>query len=241
MTYFANFIKNGDPNSQPATSKHWPAYATDKAYLRISADLLEPSQATLATNHTQIRDQLHQVWTLDDERHNGGCRSYQSGAYNPGLHTSGAQPALDTCFAELSKSNEYRYLGEHFLIEYEHCLKLLDSDKFHSLLTTVCLDAIAIRRLIIEHTTCCRNDSRRITSTLCSFEAFNTEYDAHNLTSLMRLVNERYPPEKEHAPARLFELVQVLRWAVAGLCVTCVASLAVWAGLRARRGIVEAA
>jgi len=31
----------------------------------------------------------------------------------------------------------------------------------------------------------------------------------------------------------------VVRWAVAGLCVTCVGSVAVWAGLRARRGIVE--
>ncbi len=123
MTYFTNFIKHGNPNSDKTND--WLAYTnTSKSYLPISTDLL--TNKTKTVNNSHIRELLHQVWTLDD---NDTCNMNHAKTYDPGNHTSGTQPALDNCLSELNKSDEYRYLGEHFLIEYEHCLKLLDNEE----------------------------------------------------------------------------------------------------------------
>ncbi len=92
-----------------------------------------------------------------------------------------------------------------------------------------------MRRLIIEYSTCCINDTDRITSTLCSFKGFNNEFNSYNLTNLMKLVNKGYPPQKERPSGRHLKLIEFLGWAVIVLCVTCSISLALWLVIRLRR------
>ena len=172
--------------------KKWQQYTKDKSYLRLSVDLISPSVTTLETDDLLIRNELYNMWT-EEEINNEGCTSSSNKIYQGAKHSNGNNPPLDRCFEALENSSEYMYLGEHFLIEYENCLKIVDEENFHSLLTTICLDTIAIRRLIIEYNLCCGKDSSVITSTLCEFENFNTMYSNHNLSTLNYLANRQNP------------------------------------------------
>lgn len=123
------------------------------------------------SNEYNIRGDVFSFW--HSKMTGKDCENYESR-----LHSSGKQPALDKCLESLDSSQEYNHLRENFLIEYELCMK-----KFSS--PTVCLDAIAVRRLLIEYRTCCKHNDRVIYSTICSYKDFNSKYLDYNLTSLV--------------------------------------------------------
>ena len=76
------------------------------------------------------------------------------------MHTQGSNPALDKCFSLLNNSTEYNHLREMFLTEYENCMNKVDySVALKTLFNTVCLDLIAIRRLLIEYELCCTGNT----------------------------------------------------------------------------------
>lgn len=172
--------------------KEWHPYTRDKNYLQLSTDLISPTESTLTQESTLIRDDLYKMWNKE-ETPIYGCQNYFIPTKDGAYVTDGNSQALDRCFKALDNSSEYTYLGNHFLIEYENCLKLVDEENFHSSLTTICLDTIAIRRMIIEYNLCCGKNSSVITSTLCEFKNFNTMYLDHNLSTLNYLANEQTP------------------------------------------------
>lgn len=177
--------------------KVWSPYTEQKSYLKIKSDLINPTTKRVEFNDANLRDELYKIWTHEDVTNNQTCQSYhnQSIPYNPRQHTNGRNEPLERCFAALGNSTEYIYLGEHFLIEYEKCVEVIEEKSFHSLSSTACLDVIAVRRLIIEHQLCCQNNDTYITSTLCSFKNFDINYVDYNLTSLARLVSVNQPPD----------------------------------------------
>ena len=188
--------------------KEWANYTDQKGFLKIGTSLIEPSEETRLKNDFRIREDVYEAWILELDKA-GSCEKFQleDETYKSRYHTDGKQPAIENCLNELEKSVEYNYLGENFPLEYEECLKSVDDDKFHSLLTTFCLDAIAVRRLIIEHSLCCKNDSSVITSTICSYENFNTNYSNFSLNILSGLARAGYPKQPSVARSSFnFEL-----------------------------------
>ena len=185
-----------DPNSDTPVPKAWLPYTKEKSYLKIISDLIDPTAESVNLNDSYIRDDLYQTWIVDDERNNQSCKSYhnKSITYTGREHTRGTNEALERCFEALEASEEYIYLSEHFLIEYERCVKFIEEKAFNTLSSTACLDIIAVRRLILEHKLCCRNNDSYIISTICHFENFDSSYSEYNLTSLMRLISVNTPP-----------------------------------------------
>lgn len=149
------------------------------------------------TSYYGIREDLYNFWFVELEK-NGQCSAYEprgpyprASKYESGRHTGGRDPGLDRCLAELDRSKEYNYLREMFLIEYEYCINMSGHpDNLRSLFNTVCLDIIAIRRMLIEYDLCCLNSRGvpNITSTICSFKNFNTNFINYKLIDLINYV-----------------------------------------------------
>ena len=69
-------------------------------------------------------------------------------------------------------------MQKNFIFEYEKCV-----NEFKK--TTVCLDAIVIRRLVIEYHMCC-NQNYSIYSTICNYKDFEFKYLEYDITSLVK-------------------------------------------------------
>jgi hypothetical protein len=146
--------------------KLWKPISFDRSYLRINSKSLFS-----ATKNTGLRDDVRLFWSekLDCERNN---------KYESKFHTKGKHQALDKCLESLEENIEYNYLQKNFILEYEKCV-----NEFKK--TTVCLDAIVVRRLLIEYQTCC-NRNITIYSTICNYKDFNFKYSEYNITSLVK-------------------------------------------------------
>jgi hypothetical protein len=166
--------------------------------LQNSNNKYDTTTTTTTTAETGIRDDLYDFWFVEMEK-SGNCDKFNSKdqqPYKSGNHTGGLEPAIDRCFELLNESSEYNYLREMFLIEYEKCMNSAgDNERLKNFFNTFCLDAIAIRRLLIEYETCCvssksnNNETRTaVTSTICSLENFNTKFIGYKVDDLIRFV-----------------------------------------------------
>lgn len=174
----------------------WEPYENGKAYLTINKDLVDQADSssgiqqrlTHANQNTikyGIRDDLYDFWFVEMDKL-GQCNRYGAklNGYKSENHTGGAQPAMDKCLDLLDKSHEYNYLREMFLYEYETCLNAAGTS---NLFNTICLDIIAIRRMLIEYELCCLNRDKHfnVTSTICTFKNFNTRFVGYKLNDLI--------------------------------------------------------
>ncbi|RNA28704.1 neuroligin- X-linked isoform X2, partial [Brachionus plicatilis] len=158
IKYYTNFIRNGDPNIGQPINVKWDSYMNNRSYLRITTDLLK-NKAKNSVQTFGVRDDLYKFWFIEMDK-NGNCSSFDFDMnlpYESKRHTKGIEPALDKCFDLLNQSKEYNHLREMFLTEYENCMDSIGyiDHKLKNLFNTVCLDVIAVRRMIIEYETCC--------------------------------------------------------------------------------------
>ena len=172
-------------------AKTWPPYTQNKAYLKLSTDLL--NQNLFDVNNEAdvdygIRDDLYNFWHVELDKL-GKCNEYDSKEtkdnYQSRTHSS--DPALNKCLELIENSTEYNHLREEFLTEYEQCMNALEgnsklkSPKYRNLFNTHCLDAIAMRRLLIEKSICCSYNQTEIYSTICQIEFDETIKDKYLL------------------------------------------------------------
>ena len=127
-----------------------------------------------------IREELYKIWHLEMEK-NGYCEQFdeKSKFYDPKNHTFGKDIRLENCFNLLQNSNEYNNLRENFLHEYEKCVDEYEHTKhiMENSVTIYCLDAIAVRRMMIEYSVCCLNrETKNSYSTICEYTNFNQDY-----------------------------------------------------------------
>lgn len=172
----------------------------NRSYLRITTDLLR-NKAKNSVQTFGVRDDLYKFWFIEMDK-NGNCSSFDFDMnlpYESKRHTKGIEPALDKCFDLLNQSKEYNHLREMFLTEYENCMNSIGyiDHKLKNLFNTVCLDVIAVRRMIIEYETCCMGNRKEITSTICEFKNFNKKFLGYNLTKLIE-----YTKQKAHVESR---------------------------------------
>lgn len=189
-----------NPNIGEPTNVKWDSYMNNRSYLRISTDLITKNSKD-SVQSFGVRDDLYKFWFIEMDK-NGNCSSYDFDTnfpYESKRHTKGIEPALDRCFDLLNQSQEYNHLREMFLTEYENCMNSIDTvaPQLKNLFNTVCLDVIAVRRMIIEYETCCMADSKEITSTICEFKNFNTQFVGYNLTKLIE-----YTKQKAHVESK---------------------------------------
>jgi hypothetical protein len=200
---------NSSLTNSASSSK--PAVQFEKKSISTSSE----SSADQST-YQGIREDLYNFWFVELEK-SGQCsqfapRSVSSGGsnsprqvqaqYESGKHTRGRDAGMDRCFAELERTPEYTYLREMFLIEYENCIHSRGvHERIRNLFNTVCLDIIAVRRMLIEYDVCCLNSRRlnvTISSTICSFANFNTDfigYTLHDLTAyVIKSITKAYSP-----------------------------------------------
>lgn len=188
-------LKKSNPNEDGLILKSWLPYSNNEAYFQINSDILSQKPMN-SSNHFGIRGELYKFWHVELEK-SGQCfdyNYYQSKQYESKIHSSGNEPALDKCFETLENSNEYNYLRENFLTEYETCMNTLEasasfasSPGLKNLFNTHCLDAIAIRRLLIEYNMCCNQNKSQIYSTICAFD-INRNYLDKNVINLAETV-----------------------------------------------------
>lgn len=167
----------------------WEPYTNNKAYLKLNEDLLknEINQINYTSATFGLRDDLYDFWFVEMEK-NGNCSVFdsQKNIYISNKHSQNKDPALDRCLERLNQSEEYNYLREMFLTEYENCMNTVENSlSLKNLFNTVCLDIISIRRLLIEYELCCNGNKTDIRSTICSLKNFNKEFVAYNLTTLI--------------------------------------------------------
>jgi len=174
--------------------KTWPPYTQNKAYLKLSTDLLNQNLDMKSENvDIGIRDELYNFWHVELDKL-GNCNKYDSKEtqqnYQSRMHSS--DMALNKCLELIDNSTEYNHLREEFLTEYELCMNTLEannklkSPKFRNLFNTHCLDAIAMRRLVIEKSTCCNYNQTEIYSTICQINFDDTYSDL----SIVRLAEK---------------------------------------------------
>lgn len=210
-----SFFSNRNPNIGSQVTKRWEPYVNNKAYLVLDRSLVErkpekidnhrsttraitTSSSSSPSSYNGIRDDLYNFWFVELDK-NGHCSSFQptspysrlTAKYESSRHTGGRDPGMDRCLAELDQSKEYNYLREMFLIEYEYCINMgVHPERLRPLFNTVCLDIIAIRRMLIEYDLCCINSRGipNITSTICAFTNFNTKFINFKLNDLINYV-----------------------------------------------------
>ena len=90
----------------------------------------------------EIRKDLYDFWFVEMDK-NANCSSFDTGSrnfYKSSVHTKGKDRALDRCLGLLNQSEEYNYLSDMFLIEYENCMSSLDPEtpQLKNLFNTVC-------------------------------------------------------------------------------------------------------
>lgn len=193
------YIYLSDPNIGETVPKKWEPYLDRKAFLVLDTNLSKnkPISNEYAMDMTSlgIREDLYNFWFVELEK-NGNCNSFNSSVkYESGNHTGGNDPKLDRCFEELNKSHEYNYLREMFLIEYEQCMSTSGlNEKIKNMFNTICLDIIAIRRMLIEYELCCLNKNKipNITSTICSFKNFNTKFIGYEIKDLINFAKNSH-------------------------------------------------
>jgi hypothetical protein len=149
-----------------------------------------------------IRDDLYKFW-YGDLKKSGDCDAQEINDYASRRHSENSQhhqPALDKCFEKLNESNEYNYLREMFLIEYEICMNSAGDDSaLKNVLNTFCFDVIIIKRLLIEYELCCIGNDTEITSTLCSMKNFNSNHTKYNLKELIGYVRKKISNYSAHS------------------------------------------
>jgi hypothetical protein len=162
----------------------------DKSYLKINTDLTRPTHKLPPERSSTgygLRDDLYQFWFEEMSVDGGQCELLNQN-YSSKYHSNGKQPALDRCFEKLDNHIEYVHLRDMFLLEYENCMSSIENtSSLKTFFNTICLDAIAVRRLIIEYNTCCADrDGLSITSTLCSFgDTIDKNFLTYNLSMLI--------------------------------------------------------
>ena len=98
---------------------------------------------------------------------------------------------MDKCFEKLEQSHEYIHLTEMFLMEYERCMTSVESlSSLRNFYSTICLDVIAIRRLLIEYDICCNQNDTSVNSTICSYNNFDKKYLKYDLSMLINFTNK---------------------------------------------------
>ena len=183
--------------------------------MRLHSNLISQKGNSLAARvetNTGIRDDLYTFWHVDMKK-NGDCSAYKSEEdYVSKYHSQNSeaqQPAMDKCFERLNESSEYLYLREMFLIEYENCMNSAGDDSaLKNLFNTFCFDVIIVRRLLIEYSVCCNQNSTEITSTICSMKNFNPSLTSYNLTKLIDYARKRMSVSsgiRRNASSRLME------------------------------------
>ena len=111
--------------------------------------------------------------------------------YQSKYHTDGKWPEMDKCFEKLEQSHEYIHLTEMFLMEYERCMASVESlSSLRNFYSTICLDVIAIRRLLIEYDICCNQNDTSVNSTICSYNNFDKKYLKYDLSMLINFTNK---------------------------------------------------
>jgi hypothetical protein len=177
------FLSN--PNVGEQVPRKWEAYSNEKAYLKLSTDLLNQTEDSESPVKTErgIRDELYKFW-FDDTNRNRDCNPADASASK--VYKS-ANPGMHLCFELLDNSTEYNYLDDMFLLEYEKCMNSVESVKpsMRGFFSTFCLDVIVIRRLQIEYDLCCVKNAGRANSTLCGIRNFNKKLLSFNLTMLI--------------------------------------------------------
>lgn len=166
----------------------------NRSYLRITTDLIKNNKINSVRSYG-VRDDLYKFWFIEMGK-NGNCSSYDfdmNFPYESKRHTKGIEPALDKCFDLLNQSTEYNYLREMFLTEYENCMNSIETatPQLKNAFNTICLDVIAVRRMIIEYETCCIHDPQKITSTICEFKNFNTKFLGYDLKKLIEYTKQK--------------------------------------------------
>lgn len=171
----------------------WLPYMKNKAYLKFNSDLLKQEDSlNYSANNFCLRNDTYNIWNIELEK-SGNCRKYdfnQMNEYESKNHTNGTNKAYDKCFELLDTSNDYIYLKEYFLIEYENCMNALENSnklknsRIRNVLNSFCLDALAVRRLYIEQKTCCKQNKTYVDSTLCDIK-LNEKYLDYNVLSLV--------------------------------------------------------
>ena len=168
----------------------------------------------VSSNDVNIRDDLFNFWHVELVK-NANCSTQD---YQSKRHTSGNEPKLDKCLEALDSNQEYLNLTKNFLTEYETCMNTLEDpknelNKVRNLFNTHCLDAIAVRRLLIENKLCCSNNSNNnktveTYSTVCDFN-LKTEYHECKVIKLTENVLKHFSAKKVTLPtcssSRLFD------------------------------------
>ncbi len=163
--------------------RKWEPYSNDKAYLKLSTDLLSPDRN--AAIDRGIRDEMYKFW-FEDTNRNKYCDPTNPDATR---EYKSANPGMQVCFELLENSTEYNYLNEMFLLEYEKCMHATEnvSAAARGFYNTFCLDMIGIRRLLIEYNLCCVKHAGRANSTLCGIKNFNKMFLDHDIGKLIKI------------------------------------------------------
>lgn len=174
--------------------KNWSPYTNNKAYLKLSTDLLHQN-LNKTTIEFGIRNDLYNFWHVELDKL-GKCNNFDSNEtkdnYQSRMHST-TDSALNKCLELLDNSTEYNHLREEFLTEYELCMNTLEtnnklkSPKYRNLFNTHCLDAIAMRRLLIEKSICCNKNQSEIYSTICQINFDKIYSDQSSVTSLAEI------------------------------------------------------
>ncbi len=153
----------------------------NNSYLKINSDLTKSDLNSSDYIGNDIRNEIYEMFGKLANQSNCKANDYQSSH-----HTNGKWPQMDKCFEKLEQSHEYMHLTEMFLIEYEKCMNTIESQSsLRNFYSTICLDVIAIRRILIEYDICCNQNDTSVNSTICSYNDFDKKYLKYNLSMLI--------------------------------------------------------
>jgi hypothetical protein len=181
------FIKKSNPNEGNERIDHkWISYLDNNSYIKINSDLTKTDLNSSDYIGNDIRSDLYEMFGELAREKNCKVKEYQSKH-----HTSGKWPQMDKCLEKLEESSEYIHLTEMFLIEYEKCMSNVESQSsLRNFYGTICLDAIAIRRLLIEYDICCNQNDTSVNSTICSYNNFDKKYLKYDLSMLINFTKK---------------------------------------------------
>jgi hypothetical protein len=169
------------------------ALVTKLTDLRSSLQQLNATSTSTAANSSAvergIRDELYKFWFERSNRNRDCNPSATDTTTNTDTVYKSANAGMQLCFELLDATPEYVHLSEMFLLEYETCMNLVESNSSSAqkgLFNTFCLDIIVVRRMMIEYDVCCRKNVKRgANSTLCAMKNFNTKFLDLSLTKLI--------------------------------------------------------
>jgi hypothetical protein len=146
-----------------------------------------------------IRDDFYNFWFEETGRKKFCTNKNQSS----NVYKS-QNKAIDKCLELLDKSDEYSFIREMFLYEYEKCMNSINQSIYvnnntslKTLFNTFCLDVLIVRRMIIEYNVCCVNNEITLAnSTICSImKNFDRKFLDYDIDDLIEYAKKHAPVE----------------------------------------------